>query len=228
LDTTLLLLLLQKTREQPCLTLQAFEREPLRRKVRVLLQELRTQGFSFPPTIDGSYCFTKELRVRLTLLGAKEGLDFDVMVKFLSWQEFELLITVFGEEFGYSAKTGLHFSTPERKYQIDVVLKNRPYIFLIDAKHHRGSGKHSMLKDAVAAQIARCQAVQQQFAKLSQKLELEGWSKVVLLPLIITWRDEAIQFYERVPIVPIGRLRSFFQEFYLFFEDLFRLEFEQP
>ncbi|MHA1630682.1 MAG: hypothetical protein ACTSXO_07615 [Candidatus Heimdallarchaeota archaeon] len=225
MDATLLLALLKQTKNQPFIFPQELEHMARNSsKVKTFLKELAAQGFSFAPTIDGNFRIEHEERVRLVILGVKNGLDFDLLVKHLTWQEFELLVTIFGDEAGYSATTGLNFSTGKRKYQIDVVLKNNPYVFLIDCKHFGGTGKKAQLRAAAEAQRARCVAVRQHFLTLKTKLAIGSWQKVVLLPMLVTWLDDEIRFYEHVPIVPIAKLRSFFMNFYEFYEDLFRLE----
>lgn len=184
------------------------------------LKELVHKGIKLQPTIDGNYQITRKQRAQIAILAAKEGLEFEKVIRELSWQEFELLTTYVGEEFGYEAMTGLNFSTNERKYQIDVILKRRPYVFFIDCKHLGGTGKKSVLKKAVKEQNLRVEAVIHEIAPLQEELQLQSWREAVFIPMVVTWLDEALFFFNRVPVVPFSKLRSFFQNFYLYFEDI--------
>ena len=117
----------------------------------------------------------------------------------------------------------MNFSTDERKYQIDVILRNRPYIPLIDCKHFGGTGKQSVLKTAAQDQIMRVEAVAKSIQKLKPKLKIRKWKKAILLPMVITWLDDSVFFFDGVPVVPFNRLRSFFQNFYVYIEDIHKI-----
>jgi len=103
------------------------------------------------------------------------------------------------------------------------VLKNNPYVFLIDCKHYGGVGKQSVLRKAVTDQIERVQAVANSNDNLKVKLNISSWKKIVLMPMIITWLDDELFFHDKVPVVPFPKLRSFLRNFYLYFEDLYQI-----
>ena len=48
--------------------------------------------------------------------------------------------------------------------------------------------------------------------------------KVILIPIIVTWFDDAVFFHNKVPVVPFSKLRSFFRDFYLYIEDIIQLK----
>ncbi|MBD3193162.1 MAG: hypothetical protein GF308_21190 [Candidatus Heimdallarchaeota archaeon] len=215
-----LLLILQQSKEEPFLELAELKEVMTENLIYKGLKELAQYGINFQPTINGDYQISREQRAQIAILAAQEGLEFEKVIRELSWQEFELLTTFVGDEFGYEALTGLNFSTNERKYQIDVILKRQPYIFLIDCKHLGGTGKKSVLKKAVEEQNLRVKAVIQEIESLEEELQIQSWNQANLIPMIVTWLDEALFFHKRVPIVPFSKLRSFFQNFYLYFEDI--------
>ncbi len=223
MDKELAILLLHQTKIEPFIIVK--ELEEMTNSIRVIkfLEELKANGFTFQKTIDDNYQITREQRARLAILWAKNGMDFDRIIKELSWQEFEILTTIVGDEFGYESKTGLNFSTEERKYQIDVILKNKPYVLLIDCKHYGGTGKKSVLKKAAEDQLERIHAVKDSIENLKQKINVSSWKTLKLIPIIITWLDDELFFYEQVPIVPFTKFRSFLQNFYLYYEDIFQL-----
>lgn len=197
-----------------------------KRRVDTFLEELRLAGIFLQGTIDNNFSISPEQRARLAIVGRINGIDFERVINELTWQEFEIITTIVGDEFGYEAKTGLNFSTEERKYQIDVVLKNRPYVLLIDCKHLGGTGKRSLLKNAADDQLERAQAVRENINLLKNKLNISKWKKIVFIPLIVTWYDDEVFFHNDVPVVPFSKLRSFFRDFYVYFNDIAQFEFE--
>ncbi|NHJ39777.1 MAG: hypothetical protein FK731_07065 [Asgard group archaeon] len=224
MDKELLILLLHQTKEEPIIIVSELEEKANKYRVKSFLNLLSDIGLNFQSTIDNNFHITREQRARLAIIGAVEGIDFDKIIKEISWQEFEILTTLVGAEFGYEAKTGLNFSSETRKFQIDVILKNSPYVFLIDCKHFGGVGKQSTLKKAVSDQIDRVKAVANSINDLKEKMNVSSWKKIILLPMIITWLDDELFFHDKVPVVPFPKFRSFLRNFYLYFEDIYQIK----
>ncbi len=227
MDKELLLLALKQSKEESFLITTELIESTSKGRVIAFLKDLNQKGIIFQKTIDENYQITQEQRAKIAIFGAMDGIDFEKIIKELSWQEFELLTTIVGDEFGYEAKTGLNFSTNDRKYQIDVILKNSPYVILIDCKHYGGIGKKAALKKAAEEQIMRVEAVSNSFDNLKEKMNIKGWKKVNLIPMVVTWLDDEIFFHERVPVIPFTKLRSFFQNFYLYFEDILQIKIDK-
>ncbi|MBK5115007.1 MAG: hypothetical protein JJE41_15385 [Candidatus Heimdallarchaeota archaeon] len=224
MDKELLLLTLRQSKNEPFILVNELIEAKTESKVKAFFEELNSEGFQFQFTIDNNYQITREQRARLAILGFLNGHDFDKIINELIWQEFELLTTIVGDEFGYIAKTGLNFSAEDRKYQIDVILKASPYVLFIDCKHYSGTGKKSVLKKAAEEQVIRVEAVKENLDILQEKISIKGWKKIIFIPMIVTWLDDEIFFHQFVPVVPFTKLRSFFQDFYLYYEDIFKIE----
>jgi hypothetical protein len=224
LDKELLLLTLRQSKNEPFILVNELIEAKNESKVKTFFEELNFEGFQFQFTIDNNYQITREQRARLAILGFLNGHDFDKIINELIWQEFELLTTIVGDEFGYIAKTGLNFSAGDRKYQIDVILKASPYVLFIDCKHYGGTGKKSVLKKAAEEQVIRVEAVKENLDILQEKISIKGWKKIIFIPMIVTWLDDEIFFHQFVPVVPFTKLRSFFQNFYLYYDDIFKIE----
>jgi len=216
-------MVLKKTKDVPYLLLDELKEETTRSKINSFLKEIEQIGIHLQPTIDGNLQITREQRAQLVIFGARNGADWDKIIKQLSWQEFELLTTIVGDEFGYVAKTGLNFSTEKRKYQIDVILKNTPYIILIDCKHFGGTGKQSVLRNAATEQIIRTVALAENINDLKAKINVRKWKKGIVLPMIVTWLDDSVYFHENVPVIPFTKLHSFFTNFYLYIDDIYQI-----
>lgn len=216
-------MVLKKTKDVPYFLLDELKEETTRSKINSFLKEIEQIGIQLQPTIDGNLQITREQRAQLVIYGARNGADWDKIIKQLSWQEFELLTTMIGDEFGYIAKTGLNFSTDERKYQIDVILKNAPYIILIDCKHFGGTGKQSVLRNAATEQVIRTEALAANINELKAKISVRKWKRGIVLPMIVTWLDDSVYFHENVPVVPFTKLHSFFTNFYLYIDDIYQI-----
>ena len=224
MDKDLLLLTLKQSRDTPFILVDELIEAKNESKVEAFFNELNAEGFRFQVTIDKNYQITREQRAKLAILGFLQGIDFDKIINELIWQEFELLTTIVGDEFGYLAQTGLNFSTDERKYQIDVILKSKPYVLFIDCKHYGGTGKKTVLKKAAEEQITRVEAVKENLDSLQDKISVKGWRKTIFIPMIVTWLDDEIFFHDYVPIVPFTKLSSFLRNFYLYIEDMYKIE----
>ncbi len=224
MDKDLLLLTLKQSKDNPFILVDELIEVKNESKVEAFFNELKAEGFHFQLTIDNNYQITREQRAKLAIVGFLKGIDFDKIINELIWQEFELLTTIVGDEFGYLAQTGLNFSTGDRKYQIDVILKANPYVLFIDCKHYGGTGKKSVLKKAAEEQIVRVEAVKENLENLQDKISVKGWKNVIFIPMIVTWLDDEIFFHDYVPVVPFTKLSSFLKNFYLYFEDIYKIE----
>ncbi|MEA2071912.1 MAG: hypothetical protein U9O98_11570 [Asgard group archaeon] len=226
MDKQLLLKILHMSKEQTIISknklLESFNKE----RVKMFFQQLENNHFVFQPTLDNNYKISPQQRADLAIYGATHGIDFEWLIKELTWQEFEILTTSVGEEFGYEGMKGLNFSTSKQKYQIDVVLKKQPYIFFIDCKHYSLTGKKSVLRNAAKEQAARVQALTNNRDILQEKVGLTNWEKAVLIPLVVTWLDDEIFFHQKIPVIPFMNLRSFFRNFYLYFPDLRKITYK--
>jgi hypothetical protein len=220
MDRKLLSEILKLTKNKEILIIKELEEYFPKERIEHFLSYLKTEGIAFQPTIDGNYSITREQRAQLAIIGAVNGLDFIEVIDGLSWQEFEILTTKVGDEFGYQAKKGLVFSDSERKYQIDVILSKNPYVLVVDCKHYGGTGKKAVLKTAAEEQKIRAQAFANSFTELQELIGLQKQPHMKIIPLVITWLDESLFFHDKVPIVPFGRLRGFFRNFYLYVEDI--------
>ena len=226
MDRNLLTLTLAQTKNSQVLILEELAEGSSKPKVTKFLSDLTNHQIILQPTIDNNLHITREQRAQLALLGARQGIEFEKILTHLIWQEFEIITTIIGDEFGYHATTGLNFSTRDRKYQIDVILKNSPYVLLIDCKHYGGTGKKSVFQKAADDQIDRVEAVVKNYDELKMKINTKTWKKVILIPVIVTWFDDAVFFHSKVPVVPFSKLRSFFRDFYLYIEDIIQFKIE--
>ena len=156
----------------------------------------------------------------------KLNIDMLAIGQLLDWRKFEIFISAIFNKEHYSVLTNFRFKDEITKYEIDVISFRFPYIFIIDCKYYRNMSS-SIVKTAVEKQKERVEALFESFPILSNelisKLQLPIKQKLFLFPVIISWRDHQIQFYENIPIIPYRQLSGFLQEIDEYREKMFHL-----
>lgn len=132
----------------------------------------------------------------------------EVIAKF-DWKEFESLVAEIFRSNGFFVRKNLRFKTG-RRYEIDVFAVNGETAFAVDCKEwSRGRHKKSSLKSASSAQEERARQLgrflrNNPIAKKGLKI---GSQKI--LPLVVTWLQEELQWHNESAIVPVWKLNSF-------------------
>ena len=156
----------------------------------------------------------------------KEGIDVSAISELLDWKKFEQIISHIFNELNYMVLTNFRFKDEVTRYEVDVIAYNYPYIFLIDCKYYKFITS-SVLKEAVKKQKERTEVIVEVFPFLSdeliKKLQLPLKRKLYLYPVIISWRDHDLQFYQDVPIISYSQLTGFLNEIDEFRDNLFYL-----
>ncbi len=113
-----------------------------------------------------------------------------------TWDEFESFTDRAFQSLGFQTTRNLRLKKP--RMQIDLLASRNGTTFVIDCKHwKRTAGKGSMLRVA-----------KKQLSRADRMAENGVFGRLV--PMILTWRDEAIFVLENgVPVVPIHRLTDF-------------------
>ena len=127
------------------------------------------------------------------------GASIEDVSEFLSWQDFEELVSRILDENGFQVQKNLMLTKP--RMEIDVVGIKLGIAILIDCKHWKKMSK-SALNDIVDKQIERV------------KNYVKKTESTSAVPVIVTLHQEKVNFVNRVPIVPIIQLSSFLDEFY--------------
>ena len=151
-------------------------------------------------------------RLQLTIEAIKQGIDIERASKFLEWKEFERMAAeAFGIN-GYMVNRNLRFKDRGKRWEIDIVARKRPLIVCVDCKHwHHGWSRASITKTA-EAQVGRTKALSESLQDLTDKLELSNWTRVSLIPVILSLVPASFKFHNNTPVVPILQLQSFITE----------------
>ena len=143
--------------------------------------------------------FQNSDKIHASVFAITNGASIEDVSEFLSWQDFEELVSCILDENGFQVQKNLMLTKP--RMEIDVVGIKLGIAILIDCKHWKKMSK-SALNDIVDKQIERVK---------SYVKKTESTSAV---PVIVTLHQEKVNFVNRVPIVPIIQLASFLDEFY--------------
>ena len=142
--------------------------------------------------------FQNSDKIHASVFAITNGASIEDVSEFLSWQDFEELVSRILDENGFQVQKNLMLTKP--RMEIDVVGIKLGIAILIDCKHWKKMSK-SALNDIVDKQIERVK---------SYVKKTESTSAV---PVIVTLHQEKVNFVNRVPIVPIIQLSSFLDEF---------------
>ena len=143
--------------------------------------------------------FQNSDRIKASIFAIRNGASIEDVSEFLSWQNFEELVSCILDENGFYVQKNLILTKP--RMEIDVVGVKLGISILIDCKHWKRMTQ-SALNDIVSKQIERV------------KSYVEKTESISAIPVIVTLHQEKVDFVKQVPIVPIMELSSFLDEFY--------------
>ena len=138
-------------------------------------------------------------RISASVFAIRNGANIEDVSEFLSWQNFEELVSHILDENGFQVQKNLILTKP--RMEIDVVGTKLGISILIDCKHWKRMTQ-SALNDIVNKQVERV------------KRYVEKTESTSAIPVIVTLHQEKVDFVNQVPIVPIMELSSFLDEFY--------------
>ena len=148
---------------------------------------------------ESSFEFQDSDRISASVFAIRNGATIEDVSEFLSWQNFEQLVSHILDENGFDVQKNLILTKP--RMEIDVVGIKLGISILIDCKHWKRMTQ-SALNDIVSKQIERV------------KSYVEKTESISPIPVIVTLHQEKVDFVKQVPIVPIMELSSFLDEFY--------------
>ena len=143
--------------------------------------------------------FQNSDRIKASIFAIRNGATIEDVSEFLSWQNFEELVSRVLDENGFIVQKNLILTKP--RMEIDVVGVKLGISILIDCKHWKRMTQ-SALNDIVDKQVERV------------KRYVEKTESISAIPAIVTLHQEKVNFVNKVPIVPVMQLSSFLDEFY--------------
>ena len=143
--------------------------------------------------------FQNSDKIKASIFAIRNGATIEDVSEFLSWQNFEGLVSRVLDENGFIVQKNLILTKP--RMEIDVVGVKLGISILIDCKHWKRMTQ-SALNDIVDKQVERV------------KRFVEKTESTSAIPVIVTLHQEKVNFVNKVPVVPVMQLSSFLDEFY--------------
>ena len=143
--------------------------------------------------------FQNSDKIKASIFAIRNGATIEDVSEFLSWQNFEELVSRVLDENGFIVQKNLILTKP--RMEIDVVGVKLGISILIDCKHWKRMTQ-SALNNIVNKQVERV------------KRYVEKTESTSAIPVIVTLHQEKVNFVNKVPVVPVMQLSSFLDEFY--------------
>jgi len=151
-------------------------------------------------------------RLKLALHAIRLGADLERVSSFLDWKEFENMAAIAFERNSYCVKKNLRFKHAGRRWEIDIVGCKKPIAVCADCKHWHHGMHPSAVKRIVEEQIERTSALAESMPRLAEKIGCASWSRVKLVPAILSLITARSKFYNKVPVVPVLQLQDFLNQ----------------
>ena len=137
------------------------------------------------------------------------NIDLESMSRYLPWDEFEALIRLIFEEWGFRVVSRLRVPVAGSRVEFDVIASKRPWVLLIEAK--RWKRVSSSIRQIVSRHLEKVNLVAKEPEVLMSRIGV-NWGEAVLVPVVITWHRASTEFINGVPIVGIYQVNSFINE----------------
>ncbi|MFQ6095995.1 MAG: NERD domain-containing protein, partial [Candidatus Bathyarchaeia archaeon] len=146
--------------------------------------------------------------VRIVELGA----DLERVCKLLRWKEFEDISALAFENSGYSVLKHFRFRHLDKRWEVDILALNNPFVISVDCKHWRRGWQTSAVQRTAKTQAKRTQNLAEASASLRDRMGISRWRSATFIPMILSLIPGPFKFYEGVAIVPIFQLRDFINQ----------------
>lgn len=151
-------------------------------------------------------------RLKLAVEALRLGADLEHVSGFLDWKEFEEIAAIAFERNNYVVEKNLRFKHAGRKWEVDIVGFKRPIVVCVDCKHWHHGMYPSAMRRIVEEQVERTSALAESLPELAEKIGCASWSKVKLVPAVLSLVKARFKFYNNVPIVPVLQLQDFLSQ----------------
>ena len=163
--------------------------------------------------VDGCLELTRDNRLGLAVKAIEQGADFQTVSRSLGWLEFEELAAHVFAMNGYSVHRRFRFQAEGRRWEIDVLALQSPYIVCAECKHWARIIGNSTARGIIENHLEKTEVFSRHLKELSNKIWVSRWSNATVVPVALTMAPTDMNVYRRVPCVSIQALPSFLDEF---------------
>jgi hypothetical protein len=176
-----------------------------------LLDEAREEGLLHIE--NGEITQDISQRLATAIKAVRGGADVEAVSRSLTWLEFEELSARVLEENGFQVMRRFRFMAEGRRWELDLLAARTPYLISGECKHWgRGIGNQTA-RGIIETHLEKTEVFMRHIEELRKRVRIGGWSKVVIVPMILTLSATPMEIYRRVPSVSVLALPSFLSEF---------------
>lgn len=150
-------------------------------------------------------------RLRMAVSAIRGGISVESACRALGWREFEDLVALILEFNGFKAYKHYRFRGHDRRFEVDVLALEEPYVLSIECKRWSRSWLRAAVISVVKKHLERTEALMSNLRNVDE-FEVDGWKRVLLIPLIVALSEASIRIFDGVPIIPIFRFRNFIND----------------
>jgi len=167
-------------------------------------------------------------RLELAVMAIKLGADFEKVSNALGWLEFEELVARVFRENGYNTKSRFRFKAEGRRWEIDVLAVNYPYIVCAECKHYTSGIGNSAARNIIETHIEKTKVLAKHVGELAKNMGIHNWKEAILIPITLTLSPTKMNIYRRVPSVSVFMLPRFLTDFPGYLERLIHIKVDIP
>ena len=156
---------------------------------------------------------TRDNRLGLAVKAIEKGADFQTVSRSLGWLEFEELAAHVFAMNGYSVHRRFRFQAEGRRWEMDVLALQSPYIVCAECKHWARAIGNSTARGIIESHLEKTEVFSKHLNELSTKIRVSRWSHATVVPVTLTMAPTDMNVYRRVACVSIQALPSFLDEF---------------
>lgn len=152
-------------------------------------------------------------RVKIAVQALRLGADFERVCRHLGWREFESVSTAAFKAYNYSVIRNLRFKGDNgKRWEIDLLAFKQPLIASVDCKHWKHRWTRAPIIKTVKEHIERTEALVEILPKLYDRIKLNKWKHVTVIPMVLSLLRSSLKFHLDTPIVPVLQLQSFLND----------------
>jgi hypothetical protein len=125
-------------------------------------------------------------RLQLAIEAIKQGADIEHTSKSLEWKEFEDVASIAFQINHYNVKRNFHFKACGKRWEMDLLACKQPFIACVDCKHWQHGWTRASIMKASKAQVGRTKALTDSLQNFTEKLGLDKWTRVTLIPTVLS------------------------------------------
>ena len=162
---------------------------------------------------DGTITLSLDQRLQLATKAVEVGADFESVSRSLGWKEFEEISAKVFEENHFRVLRRFRFTGEGRRWEIDLLAIRAPYLICAECKHWGKGMSNQTARGIVETHMEKTEVFSRFVEALSERIGIEGWTKAILVPTVITLSATPMEIYRRIPSVSVLALPRFIAEF---------------